>query len=218
MVGKYQTTARRQVEINKRYGRLLVKTFAGRNESGNLKWNCICSCGARKVVTTSNLLGGTCPSCGCYKQDILIQRNTIHGKSHLPEHGIWVGMRTRCSAPACSCWSGYGGRGIKVCKRWESFENFYLDMGPRPTSEHTLERVDNNGNYSPTNCIWATRKVQGRNKRNVPKFKCQGRECSVAEWAEITGIHPETLRKRVRRWGIQRAISAPIRPIRGVHY
>lgn len=219
MVGSYVTTKRRQVEIGKTYGRLKVVRFAGRNVHGNLTWDCVCTCGIKKTVMGSNLLGGTCPSCGCFKTDMLIKRNLTHGKAASREYSAWLGMWRRCSNPKSTDWESYGGRGIGVFPNWEEFINFYADMGDRPSELHTLERLDNDADYGPGNCVWATRKVQGRNKRNVPRFEFNGQLKSVAEWAEDYKIHPETLRNRIRRgWSMVKALTRKPRPIKGVHY
>lgn len=219
MVGKYSTTKRRQVVVGNTYGYFEVVKFVGRNQHGNLQFRCLCKCGKERVVLGCNLLGGTNPSCGCFKKEILNARNYRHGGANKPEYGVWVCLRARCCNPNSDDWDSYGGRGIKVCNRWKDFAAFFEDMGERPSEKHTLERVDNSLGYSPSNCIWASRKVQGRNKRNIPLFKYKGEFKCVAEWAEIYGIHPETLRKRLRKgWSIHDALNKSIRPIRGVHF
>ncbi len=219
MTGRYKTNERRQVKVGETYGWMKVLAFAGRNAHGNLQWNCVCQCGAEKVVLGCNLLGGTNPSCGCYKQKVLVDRNTTHGMAHLPEYPVWRNMRARCECETNEDYDSYGGRGIKVCERWADFANFYTDMGPRPSHDLTIERLDNLGDYSPENCVWATRKVQGRNKRNVMLFEYNGEAKSLPEWSEICGIHVETLRKRVNRgWSMERVLNKRPRPIRGVHY
>lgn len=219
MVRTYNAKSRQRINIGSTYGRLTVLSFSGRNPHGNLLWNCKCSCGVDKTVTGSNLLGGTNPSCGCWKSEELKQRNTTHGLSNLPEYSIWLGIKGRCLCKTMHDYKSYGGRGITLCKRWLVFENFIKDVGARPTNLHTIERIDNNGGYYQSNCQWVTRKVQARNKSNVPLFEYNGQYKSIAEWAEIYQIHPETLRKRVRSgWDMEVALSKSPRPIKGVHY
>ena len=204
---------RKPFDLNGRiFGRLTVLCFAGRNKSKNRTWLCRCECGTELPISSSNLLSGASESCGCLKMEALIKRNTKHGQSkrvgESREHAVWCGMRQRCTNPKSRNWNDYGGRGIRVCERWDSFTNFLADMGPCP-DEYTIERKDNNGNYEPSNCIWATRKVQARNKRNVRLYEFNGESRSIHEWSEITGIHVETLRNRLKRykWSIEKALT-----------
>lgn len=218
MVRPYRSVNRRQIAVGHTYGRMTVVSSAGRNRHGNLLWLCRCSCGVEKVSLGCNLLSGS-PSCGCHKKEILTDRNTKHGLSGLAEYSIWLGMRQRCQNPDNRDYGSYGGRGIRVCQRWSRFENFISDMGRRPSPTHTLEREDNDGHYSPDNCVWADRKTQSRNKRNVPLYEFDGSKKSLAEWSELSGVHVNTLRKRLSKgWILQRAMSQPVRPIKGVHY
>jgi hypothetical protein len=120
-------------------------------------------------------------------------------------------MKQRCLNEKSHNYYKYGGRGIQVCARWlESFENFYADMGPRPSPEHSVDRIDNSGNYEPNNCRWATDDVQARNHRNNAIIEMNGQRKCVAEWSEITGIRANTIVTRIRRgWSPQEAISIP---------
>lgn len=218
MVRFYQYTTRRHVIVGNRYGRWKVVSSHGRDEKGNLTWNCVCECGNTGVVRGSNLLNSS-SSCGCLKREVTIMRNFRHGGSKSPEYRSWLGIISRCTCKTNTDWPYYGGRDIRICDRWKAFKNFLADMGTMPKPGSTIERLDNNGNYEPGNCVWASRKVQGRNKRNVPLFEYQGEKKSIAEWAELFKIHPETLRKRVRRgWPMEQALKRAPRPIRGVHY
>lgn len=203
---------RRKVQVGEVYGRLKITKFCGRNKYGNLIWDCICTCGIRCSVSSSNLLSGSNVSCGCHKAELTRKRNLTHGLSHLPEYSVWLGMKARCNNPNNADWKSYGGRGIKLVDRWNSFDVFYSDMGPIPSSKYTIERIDNNKNYSPNNCIWATRKTQARNKRNIPLYEYDGKTLCVAEWAEIVGLHPETLRSRIKKgWSIEKALTTKSR-------
>lgn len=144
---------------------------------GYVSWEVRCECGTVKVVRGGCMKRGTTRSCGCYRSENMLVGQVdgiTHGMSHLPEYRVWEGMRHRCNNPHNNAYVHYGGRGIAVCDRWEeSFENFLEDMGPRPPGEtssgkalYSLDRIDVNGNYEPSNCRWADWETQARNKRS----------------------------------------------------
>jgi hypothetical protein len=117
-------------------------------------------------------------------------------------------MRKRCFDPSNKCFAHYGGRGIRVCKRWKTFEHFFVDMGPRPSPEHSLDRIDNDGHYSPDNCRWATRLEQANNKTATHWISHDGRTQSLASWARETGIGFSTIRYRLNSgWPVSRALE-----------
>lgn len=126
-----------------------------------------------------------------------------HTVSHTltPEWRTWSAMRERCNTPSCRNYPDYGGRGISVCDRWDVFENFLADMGFRPSDNHSIDRIDPNGNYEPSNCRWATRKQQGRNKRNNRLLTVDGMTRTIAEWSELHGVKAGTINARVSRYG-----------------
>jgi hypothetical protein len=124
-------------------------------------WLCRCDCGTEWPVLGMALLSRNTTSCGCAKIEAL----TTHGQTHAPEYRVWWGMLGRCAKPNNSRFRDYGGRGIKVCDRWKTFENFRADIGPRPDARFSIDRIDNDGNYEPDNCKWSTRSEQQRNKR-----------------------------------------------------
>jgi hypothetical protein len=152
----------------KRFGRLVAVRFFGKVNGFN-KWVCRCDCGRETNVGTGPLRGGKSKSCGCAKKQQ--PQNIRHGLAHkVPEYGVWTGMKKRCYNLQCEAYPDYGGRGITICERWNAdFAAFYEDMGPRPSSRHTIERVDVDGNYCPENCVWLEAHLQVLNRRCSPK-------------------------------------------------
>jgi len=170
---------------------VLGRTDAPEGEAG-ARWMCRCECGNVTVKKAAYLKCGDTKSCGC-----LLPRR--HGKYNTPEHRAWHNMRTRCLNPKALGWESYGGRGIAVCERWDDFLTFLADMGPKPSPQHTLDRIDVNGDYCPENCRWATPEEQGNNKRNVTLIECDGLKLSAAQWARRLGVTPEAIRARIAR-------------------
>lgn len=135
-----------------------------------------------------------------------------NGYSKTLIYKAWWTMRERCSSPTSQKWHLYGARGIRVCERWRKFVNFLADMGERPSPMHTIDRIDPNGNYEPSNCRWATQTEQQRNRRNNFIVEFNGERMCIAEWAERTGIKQGTLGYRIRSgWSIERALTEPVR-------
>jgi hypothetical protein len=129
------------------------------------------------------------------------------------EFRIWDGILQRCLNENSPAYQSYGGRGISVCERWRtSFENFFADMGEKPSPLHTIDRIDNNGNYEPDNCRWATKKEQGRNKRNNKRIVFRGEEKTLSEWGEIFGLSSSIIGSRIFRygWTVEQAITTPL--------
>lgn len=201
------------MKSKQRYGLLTAVTFVGRDKHRGAFWLFKCDCGKEKVILANNVRRGLSVSCGCYQKKTMSVRNTTHGLSHkIPEYKSWTEMRARCLNPDSSAYPNYGGRGIKVCKRWDKFKNFLEDMGPRPSLLHSLDRwPDNDGDYKPSNCRWATDKEQNRNKRNNFIVNYKGQEMCLAEAADQCGIDSRTLWKRIvmRGWEVNRALEEP---------
>lgn len=200
---------RASASIGVRYGFLIVSNVFRRN--GATYATCTCDCGATSTPTLNSIKRGTAKSCGCKGHPGPITHGELlNGKTS--EYGIWSIMKERCQNPHNKTFARYGGRGITVCDRWQSFANFLADMGRRPSPQHSIERIDNAGPYSPDNCKWATRKEQGRNKRNNVLITFNGETLLLIEWAERTGIRIATLRARIYTgWSPERAITAPVR-------
>lgn len=150
------------------FGRLTVVAKASNNEHNQRRWLCSCACGCEVVVVGGSLRTGNTTSCGCLRSEMVAAKNMTHGMSDTPEYHVWASMVQRCTNPNDKAWENYGGRGITVSSEWLNFEAFISDMGPCPVGL-TLERKDNEGGYSTTNCKWATRHEQAMNKR--PKKK-----------------------------------------------
>lgn len=137
-------------------------------------------------------------------------RNYAHGKSYTPEYRAWLSMKTRCYNQNYHLYDKYGGRGIKVCNRWKnSFENFLADVGQRPSSKHSLDRRDNNGNYEPKNVRWATPKEQNNNQSNTPYITYNGETRPIGYWAKKLNISNQSLRYRVKHWTVEEAVTLP---------
>lgn len=145
-------------------GRLTVVSEAGRSKNGSKIWHCRCECGNTKNVISSSLNSGLVQSCGCRYNEIKGKQTITHGMSGTPTYTSWLAMRQRCNDPNTDFYECYGGRGIAVCKRWESFEAFHSDMGDRPEG-YSIDRIDVNGDYEPGNCKWSSASDQAFNTR-----------------------------------------------------
>ena len=186
-----------------RFGRLVVVEEAERGKYKELRLICKCDCGNIKNVSRAHLLGGDVNSCGCWRKEF----KKTHGMSHTRTYQTWENIIDRCCNANNDRYGDYGGRGIKVCERWKAFENFFADMGERPTGK-TIDRKDCNGDYDPKNCCWSTPKEQQRNRRKNKTVQYGGKIKCLAEWAECLGINCSTLRKRLSRgWPVWRAFQ-----------
>lgn len=145
-----------------------------------------------------------------------VKRRPRHGlwKQFTAEHQVWTAMLQRCSNPNDKDFQNYGGRGIKVCDRWQSFPNFMADLGPRPSSSHSLDRRNNDKGYEASNCHWVTRKEQNSNKRTTKRITHDGQTLTLKEWAPIVGIDYWTLRSRYDKGWTAAEILAPIWSVR----
>ena len=200
-----------------RFGRLFV---IGRYEttSNRAYWLCDCDCGNTIVARGTHLRRGHTQSCGCLHDEMSSERIAIrnyrHGRSDTRLYHIWVDMKKRCTNPHHWAYARYGGRGITFTQAWDQFEMFERWSLENGYEEHlTLDRLDNDGHYSPGNCRWATRKTQARNKSNNTKYAYANESLTLAEWAERTGMRYTTLYGRVHNygWSIEQALNTPVR-------
>lgn len=192
------------------FGRLRVLGFVGVEPKRPL-WLCQCECGTQKAIPTRHLRSGAIRSCGCLRREVATLSNTTHGAAKTAEFRVWGHMRGRCSNPTDAAYANYGGRGIKVCERWGSFENFLADMGERPTPQHTIERKNNDKGYAPDNCIWASRIVQANNRRSSKSLTANGQTMTISAWAKHKGMPYHTLYDRLQRMSVEDALSLPLR-------
>lgn len=184
----------------RKIGRLLVIEYS-KSEDGRNAWVCDCDCGNRVEVRGSNLRTGKSMSCGCLKAERMAEGiGKTHGMYGTRVNKSWSTMIERCTNPKSKSYKDYGGRGIYVCERWMSFENFYEDMGDRPTGM-SLDRIDNKKGYEPGNCKWSTPKEQQNNRRNSRRYSFDGIEYTSLELSEITGVGYHALRKQLGNLG-----------------
>ena len=176
---------RMQLE-GQRFGRLVVSSWDGSAKRDGA-WLCKCDCGGGHIASSSHLTSGRVISCGCVRPR--------HGGKGTRAYAIWRGILDRCSRENHKNWPDYGGRGISVCDRWHEFPNFLEDMG-HPPSGGTIERRDNDGDYTPSNCYWADRKTQSRNTRRSIVIEYRGRSQSLTAWAEEFGANYWKLHSR----------------------
>lgn len=196
--------------VGQKFGRVFVVKFSHRNERGHIFYLCRCECGTEWTTARHRLLNGSTKSCGCFCRDTSAALKTTHGYAYRAEYRAWNGILNRCRCKGDVNYHRYGGRGIRVCKRWLKFENFIADMGDRPSAKHSIDRIDNNGNYEPSNCRWATMKEQGRNRSDNVNITYKGETKCVSAWAEERGMVMNTIRLRLQRgWSVERAIETP---------
>lgn len=198
------------VSPGERYGRLTVKEFAGAGRSTD-NYLTICDCGNSRIVDAPNLKSGRVDSCGCLGRERHLAAVRTHGYTKTRTYRVWYGLKQRCNNPNAPNYRNYGARGITVCERWQTFENFLSDMCECPPGL-TIERIDNNGNYGPENCRWATEIEQHRNTRRNINVTVNGVSRCVAEWACVSGIPRHTIHYRLKKgWSPERAIGQPSR-------
>ena len=208
-----------------RFGLLVVLQRSSARQNRHVLWDCACDCGRSAICASVNLKTGHTKSCGCLRG-----KSQTHGHARregkTATYRVWCAMHNRCNDPASIRFQEYGGRGIVVCQEWNEFQSFLGDMGERPSPRHSIDRINNDGNYEPANCRWATSVEQANNKRTTTMLTVNGKTMPVMEWVRELGFSPPRaagtlIRQRARRgWGHERALSsipssqegAPCRP------
>lgn len=184
-----------------RFGRLLVVSYSENNPfAGSAAWICKCDCGTELLVRSAMLRRCLTKSCGCLRRNRTSERMTIDGRSNHPLYKLWASMVGRCIYTGHSSYERYGGRGITVCDRWRNFHNFLSDMGERPAGM-SLDRIDNDGPYSPDNCRWTDVHTQLRNRRTSRFITYQGKTQTHVEWERELGLTTGTIHNRLSAFG-----------------
>lgn len=184
------------------------------SSAGPGRWNYACECGREGTATNAALRKAK--SCGCLQRAVAARTKTKHGHTTRKNgstrtYRIWMGMLTRCRNPNFAQWADYGGRGISVCPRWEQYANFLVDMGECPP-RLTIERINNNGNYEPGNCRWASRQEQAANTRTSAYVEFNGERKTLSQWSRLSGVSAHTIGDRIRcGWDAGSAIHTPAR-------
>lgn len=200
----------------KRFERLVIL-----ERVDTLSRRCQCDCGTVKIVKIAELSSGDTRSCGCLSRELTMARSTKHGaarrQKRTPTYHAWCGMRKRCLDPRQKSYKDYGGRGISIDPDWESFAQFFADMGEKPAG-FSLERLNNNGPYAPGNCVWATKLQQARNTRTTFFITYDNKTQSLSAWAEEMGKPSRVIQARLRRlgWTIERALTEEVHHVRAL--
>lgn len=193
-----------------RFGRLTVLC---EDKDNYRMWLCQCDCGNKKSVRVDHLKNGATTSCGCYSREVASKRNKTHGMTKSPEYSAWKHMIARCERPSDNRFHCYGARGIKVCERWkgkDGFRNFIADMGLRPGPRYSIDRINNDGNYEPSNCKWSTRVEQANNKEKNIIIFYQGQNKTLSAWSRELGLKYKRTWERLKSgWTVERAFTEP---------
>ena len=198
----------------KRFG-LLTVIEKTKDKSGYSVWKCKCDCGKTHIALGTRLTHGKVLSCGCLRYTKASQKLTTHGKRHTRLYSIWANMKNRCNLPTSTEYARYGARGIRVCDEWQddfmAFYNWAIANGYR--DDLTLDRENNDGNYEPSNCRWATSHEQTRNTRHNRMLEHNGETHCITDWSAITGIPKALIGQRIDRlgWTIDKALTTPVR-------
>ena len=195
-----------------RFGKLIAIEVVGKSKTGNMIWECKCDCGNTKNIWSTALVSGNTKSCGCSRVDAVHRRKDYHGDKAERLYHIWGGMLVRCNPKCAHRSSAYSAKGIKVCDEWKdyrAFRKWALANGYR--DDLTIDRIDVNGDYEPSNCRFATQKEQQNNRSNNHRITYNGETKTLAQWAEIVGINASAISKRIRRgWAVDEALTVPL--------
>ncbi|HEX3016407.1 MAG TPA: hypothetical protein VHP31_00940 [Caproicibacter sp.] len=186
--------------LGKTFGRLTVISRASNDKRGKARWLCKCKCGGRKIILADSLISGRTKSCGCYRKETAPKNNPAkHGMSRTRLWTIWCGMKSRCNYRQNIAFANYGGRGIKVCDEWAKDFSRFMDWALQNgyADNLTIDRINCDGNYEPSNCKWSTYEEQENNRRDTVYLTIHGQKLPVSEWAQRAGISAATLRWRL---------------------
>lgn len=196
----------------KKFGRLIVAKHLGWRKTGHTSvWECVCECGRTAIASTNDLKRGNVTSCGCYRKEVTSSRSYKHGVGNESRlFRIWSSMKSRCYNAHDTNYKRYGARGISVCDEWlNSFLSFQEWAVANGYADNlSIDRIDNDGNYEPSNCRWSTAVVQSNNRRSNAYFTCDGETRSAAEWSRITGTRAATIiARRDRGWSDEECVK-----------
>lgn len=197
-----------------KFGKLTVVKYAGTDKQRKSLWQCKCECGNYITTRGTSLRFGSPRSCGCLQKQVVAELKTKHGFSRNRLYRIWKNMKQRCYNPKAQKFENYGGRGVRVCKEWNNYENFHSWAMENGYEEGlTLDRINNDGDYEPNNCRWVTYSEQSLNSRTNHLMTYKGETKTLKEWAEIFGMNYSTLSARINDyfWDIKTALETPIR-------
>jgi len=195
-----------------KFGMLTAKKYIGNDKNSHALWMFVCDCGNEHITLAQSAKLGLTSSCGCYKRKQNIKRATKHGMVGTRLYGLWKSMKTRCYIKSHKGYKEYGGRGIKVCEEWHNFKNFYKWASLNGYKDNlSIDRIDNNKGYEPSNCRWITLKQQQYNKRNNHYLTFCGITKTLTEWANEYNLQPKTIESRLKRgWQTEKAITTPV--------
>lgn len=198
---------------NQKFNKLLVLRRLP-NQGKKVMWECLCDCGNLTSVTTSNLKSGRTKSCGCLRINQIVSRSTTHNQRHTNLYEVWKTIKQRCCNPNSQAYKNYGARGISICNEWKiDFNSFYLwSMSNGYRKGLTIDRIDFNGNYEPSNCRWVDRLTQANNTRTNVFIEFNNEIHTIAEWSRIYNIKPTVLYCRLRKgWSLEKSVTEPIK-------
>lgn len=198
----------------KRFGRLVAIKQVAKNTSGHQMWLCKCDCGRETIVDYHNLKNNHTKSCGCLQRESTANSNTTHGLRKTRLYRTWHHMRERCYYPKDKRYANYGGRGIAVCDEWnKDFQAFYeWAMANGYREDLSIDRIDVNGNYEPSNCRWATTEEQANNRQSNRRITIGGETLTLSEWSKRSNIKRATFYARIKKgWSEEKALFTPVR-------